>query len=247
MDEPITDTSAITDTGADTTAQPDTSADTSAAPQPNEPNTNPDASTEPSTTDDNSSWLQSKGIDPQSPEAIVKLAEMARNAEKRMHESTAQASELKKALESGDNAEVAQALDVPEEMLQNPVFQQLVDKINQLEAGQTTIATANKVNDFFAQNPDARNYESAMTAIVTDNPTIGTLVKGGYLGFDQLYAMAKGSDANRDDTLKNTGGKEALERIADKQQGRAVSGKATSSQLTPPSKDEFREAFHSLK
>lgn len=229
MDEPTTDPSAV-EPGAEQTAQPTAPADTSAAQQPTEPITNEESPDEPS-ADDNSSWLQSKGIDPDSPEAILKLADMARNAEKRMHESTTQASELRKALDGGTAADEGLNTDLFD--MDNPVVAQLVEEINGLKANQANQALASTVKDFFASNPDAQKYEADMAKLVTDDENLGALVKGGYLSVDKLYAMAKGADPSRDDSLKSAGGKEALERIANKQQARAVQGAATTSATAP--------------
>jgi hypothetical protein len=113
-----------------------------------------------------------------------------------------------------------------------------------LNAKVQALEMAQNVNTFWATNPDAKAYEPKMAEIVTENPTIGALVKSGYLSVQDLYAMAKGADTSRDATLKTEGGREALQKVADKQQGRAVQGQATSSAFGDESKkDPFREAL----
>ncbi len=229
--EPTTTDPSVVEPGAETSAQPAAPAEPeSAATQPNEPIINEEQPEEPS-ADDNSKWFESKGIDPNSPEAVSKLAEMYRNAEKQMHQSTAQASELRKALDSGDTA--GQSLDPESFDMDNPVVAQLVEEINTMKSYQANQALTSTVKDFFASNPDAQQYEATMANMVTEDENLGALVKGGYLSMDKLYAMAKGSDASRETDLKQAGGKEALERVASKQQARAVQPGATTSATAP--------------
>lgn len=217
MDE-STRTEPTDDTSAQDAQLESQTVDTTAENQPAESNedTNQD-SQEAAPTDDNLAWLQNKGVDPTSPEALSKVAEMYRNAEKQMHQSTEAKAQLQQAL-------------------QQPVQQAYVnedgDVVTQLQQQVQAMQMKQSVRDFWEQNPDAKAYESKMTELVTSNPNMAQLVQAGYLGLDNLYQMAKGSDPNRETTLKTEGGREALQKVADKQQARAVTGNATSSAMS---------------
>lgn len=234
MDESTTTDTSTDSAAVETSTQAaDTAADTSAATTANESQTTADSteagdsSSSDSTEDggdDNLSWLTKKGIDPSEPEAMAKVAKMYRDAEKQMHASTAKASELQKALGGDQVPPATAALDIPEEILNHPVMGKLVEEVQQLRAGQTNLNMTTRVNDFFSNNPEAKALESDMAKIVTDNPVIGELVKGGHMAVDALYDMARGRNM---DAIKKQGGKEALEQLADKQQAKAPRGRAT--------------------
>lgn len=228
MDESTTTDSTV-DTGVtDDTTSTDSTTD-SAVSTDESTTTTEDTQAGADDGDDNLAWLQKKGIDPSDPEAMAKVAKMYREAEKTMHQSTAKASELQQALAQPQEATGTEGDD-------NPVVA-LAQEVQGLKLTQN-------VNNFWATNPDAKQYEGAMAKIVTDNPTVGALVKAGYLSVENLYQMAKGSDGSREAALRKEGGREALERVADKQQGRAVQGHATSSDLgSSQKKDPFREAL----
>lgn len=247
MDESTTTGATTEGAAVDTSTQAaDTSQDTSAA-TANESTTTADssaagASSSDSTDDggdDNLGWLAKKGIDPSDPDAMAKVAEMYRNAEKAMHQSTAKASELQKAL-GGEETAATPALDIPEEMLNHPVMGKLVEEIQQLRAGQTNLSMTGRVNDFFGSHPEAKALESEMAKIVTDNPVIGELVKGGHMAVEALHDMARGRNI---DAIKQQGGKEALEQLADKQQAKAVSGAATTKAVNTAKDDPFLAGF----
>ncbi len=185
--------------------------------------TTPPEPTEPAepSTDENLDWLKKKGIDPTSPEAVSKVAEMYRNAEKAMHQSTAQASELKKSLSTPDPTA--------------PVATDVEGLTNKVAALERTI----EVTTFMA-DPEHKAMESKMAEMVTADPTLKALVNQGYMSVESLYYMAKGSDVSREAQLKADGGKEALERVAKNQQAKAVPGVATTSAM---SNNEPEDAF----
>lgn len=194
----------------------------------------PQEETTEAVTDDNLAWLQqNKGIDPTTPEGAAQLAKMYREAEKRMHDSTAEKAKLQTALE--------QPTDV-----QTDEF--VTDPTAALAAQVQALTLKSTVQDFWSSNPDAKQYEAKMTEIVTTNPNIGELVKNQYLSLDQLYAMAKGSDPSRETALKQEGGKEALKTVADRQQAKAITGSATSSAMATggPTKANVNEWYAGL-
>lgn len=243
MDEDTTTASDSIDLGDVETSQPSTVVEpTDAAATSPEPTTTETTTTEPEAapaTDDNSEWLKNKGIDPTSPEAVAKLAEMARNAEKRMHEAT--------------QPKLNEALTNPvDESLSNPLIEQ-PDVVSELTGRLAAIETERNVERFFAANgnteqaAERRALEPQMAQIVTDNPAINQMVKAGYMSYDQLFALAKGSDPTYGSKLKQDGGREALQTVATKQQGRAVQGVATTSAVSGDSQpDAFLDGFNSI-
>jgi hypothetical protein len=214
MDESTT-TNEPVDTGVQETQPADT--DTQAAEnQPAEPTTTDDSQEAATPVDDNLAWLQNKGIDPQSPEALAKVAEMYRNAEKLMHESTAKKTELQAELQPS----------------QEEMDQYQDDPTAQLNARLQAIEMERGVERFFNSNPDAKQYEDKMVEMVNTDPKLKILVNNGYLNVENLYQMAKGADSSREQALKSDGGREALQKVADKQQARAVTPAASSSQMS---------------
>lgn len=110
----------------------------------------------------------------------------------------------------------------------------------ELAARVQRIEMAQNVQAFFADHPEAKNLEEKMAGIVMGRPEIGQMVNSGYLTVSDLYNLARGSDSNRDAQLKADGGREALKKVASKQQAKAVPGVATTSEF---SKDEPEDAF----
>lgn len=199
-----------TDSNGTPTMEPVTSQSESAeaAPEP-EKESEAQATAEP--TDDVESWAKEKGLPLDDP---VKLAKMYRDAEKKMHEATSKAREL-------ETATVAQA---PLEYTGNPDVDSLTAQVN-------TLLIKNNVNDFFSNNPQAREYESKMAEIVTQRPHLQN-------DLDALYALAR-TDPSREAQIKQDGGREALTNLAQKQQqippgtNATNSGVYASSQINP--------------
>jgi hypothetical protein len=99
---------------------------------------------------------------------------------------------------------------------------------------------ARSVDNFWSQNPEAKAYEPKMMEIVDTRPEIKQLVQAGYLSLNDLYNLTRGGDTGNEAALKAAGGKEALEKVAEKQQAKAVPGVATSSALSDGTKvDDF--------
>lgn len=160
--------------------------------------------------EDLSKWASAKGleINADNPNE-VKLAQMQREAERKMHETTSQASELRNAVNREIEVEAAGLVGDEAVMAE---IQQL--KINQ------------QINDFYSQNPDARKYDQAMAQLVNENPQ---LAAGG---LEALYAVAKTREmqAGGEQQLKQQGGQEALKELASKQKVAAPQANATSYQ-----------------
>lgn len=188
--------------------------------EPAEAESTPEDNSQVATTDeepaksDNSTveWLKKKGVDPDSPEAIEKVAEMARNAEKAMHEKAQKARELEKSTEI--KAEEVPADATPQD----------IDNIRV-----RNIEMRQELNDWRLNNPDKREYEEAMTKVLNEKPAIKAMVREGYMSVDELYAMAKGMDSGHEATVKSQTKRETLEELAQKQQAAVPQGNAVKS------------------
>lgn len=165
--------------------------------------------------EDINKFAQAKGFDPAKlSEGERKALEMARNAEKRMHQATEKAKEL----------ETTAVANAPLDYTGNPQVDNLSQAVN-------TLLIQNNVRDFFSNNPEAREYESKMAEIVIERPHLQN-------DLDALYALAK-TDPSREAELKAAGGKQALTNLAQKQQQIPPGANATNSgvyetsQITP--------------
>lgn len=224
-------------------AQPEQPEQPSAVEQPASQEQNNEPTEEQAPQEDNLSWLEKKGIDPTSPEALAKVAEMYRNAEKAMHQSTTKASELEKALTTGEAIQPDYS-GIPTEVLEHPFVQTLVDRLDRVEQTTSTLTLEQQIGSFFATNPEAKALEAKMASIVTDRPEIGQLVRSGYLNLKDVYSMAA-TESGAIETAKAEGGREALQQVASKQQARAVVGTATSPEVSPAtSDDDFLKGFN---
>lgn len=192
--------------------------------------TTTDESTQATTNDETQSsgsdyteWLSKKGIDPSSPEALSKVAEMARNAEKLMHDSTVKAADLSKQLESSP---VQADTD-------NELVQQLFGEV-------TSMKRAQAVNDFKSEAKITPEQEQQMVSYLGDNPAMGQLVNAGYISLPQLQTLALGANT---ESIKSEGGKQALQQLANKQRASALPGNATTSDLKGEKGDAFLDAL----
>lgn len=241
MDNTTTDEPILPD-AEEPSAQSEQVSDTTAAPEPAEPTSSNDAQ-EPAAEEnaDNSGgqdnefaslkeWADKKGYDLTTEDGQARAWKSLREAEKRMHESTAKASQLEKTLTTAEPAQ-GEATDGTD------------DTVGQLAAEVQNLKMTQNVNMFFAQNPDAKALEATMSEIVTQRPEVGQLVRAGYLSVADLYNLARGSDTSHDERLKADGGREALEKVASKQQAKAFVGTATTSDMSVSKPDPFLESF----
>lgn len=202
-------------------AQPDAAESAEAvAPATDEATQEAPKEEEPS-SDDNSAteWLKKKGVDPNSPEALEKVAEMYRNAEKNMHSNAKKASELEKAIDTGITEE-AEATGFDDEARLDLV----------------RIKTKLNVREFFDNNPDAKPLEQAMIKELANKPHLAG-------DLESLYALAA---VKSGDSMKSQGKREALESLAQNQQaavprGNAVNGSVmeSGSAITPQNVDQM--------
>jgi hypothetical protein len=174
--------------------------------------------------DDTSKWLQAKGIDPSDPEAINKLAKSAREAERAMHQKAQRAKELERSMtELSDESAEQVALSTG----QDP---ELLKRVQRFEV-------KNTISEFFAENPDAKQYEQDMIQEMTNSGLYGSpeaMLKAAY-----AMAVAKNPDKVRSQARKET-----LENLAQKQQASVPTGNATnagisSNKITAQNVDEL--------
>lgn len=242
MDEDTTTNASVADGGSsidgiavdeqglaitDTESQPEeTETKAVAVETPEEPSQEaPETPEEPVKADNSKSewqdWLEKKGIDPNAPEAVEKLAEIARNSEKKMHESAQKASELEKVTK------------ITDEQIPVDASPSQVDTIRA-----RNLELRMDIRDWKDANRDKMDYEPAMVKVLSD-PVKKQLVQEGYLTLDDVYGIAKGTDIGRDEIVKSQGKREALESLAQKQQAAVPVGNAvnpsggSASKITP--------------
>lgn len=238
MDESTTDSSVVDSGVAQTQPTDSITLDEPAANSPEQQDTNV-TTTEPSQDDDNSKWLQSKGIDKSAPDWEAKLIQNAREAERLMSQRASEAARLQNAL--------TEPVAPQDQLLEQP------DPVSQLTAQVEALQLNQSVKDFFAADGNAevaaerKALEPQMAEVVSNNPMIGQLVRAGGMTYDQLFALAKGSNPDYAASLKQDGGREALQEVVNKQQARANPGIATSSALSGDTAgDPFLDGFNSI-
>jgi hypothetical protein len=172
-------------------------------------------------TDDLDKFAQAKGYDPAAlSDGERKALEMARNAEKKMHEATAKSKELETTMVRDPNLEYTG----------NEAIDNLALQVNQMNI-------QNRVRDFFEANPGARDYESKMAELVQQRPWLQN-------DLEALHALAVNSP-DRAAELKSEGGREALTNLAQKQSAvpppsNASTGVSSSSdRITPENVDDL--------
>lgn len=156
-------------------------------------------------------WAKSKNLPLDDP---IKLAEMYRNAEKKMHKT----------------AQQAKVTVPPPELLEesdDPTINAIVDRQNKVELVQY-------VNNWFRANPDLEQYRAELTKISQERP---------YLTDMDDVAAHLYRDPKFIEKLKSEGGKEALTNLAQKQSNIPPASAATnasefsSSNITPQNVD----------
>lgn len=226
MDETTTTVPVDTDGVQDQSTQPDqTTAPVAEAPQTEV--SNPEPSTE-QTADDNLDWLQSKGIDPQSPEAITKLAEMYKNAERQMTKVSQEASELKKSLN-------------PEPQT-GPVDDGMGEFIADYKRDKM-------ISTFKDTHEDWKEQEPVMAKLLTEQVntsqgllTRSQLVNAGILSLEDVYTMAKGSSPDTE-SIKADAKNEVLQQLANTQRAGGAQSSATNSNPKAPNTDTAMDAL----
>lgn len=152
-------------------------------------------------------WAEAKGVSIDS-EKEVKLAQMARESERSMHQSRQEKSELQKTL-------------APEESYVTPPTED-TDVMSELQQVKLQLA----VQNFYQLNPEARDLDTQMAEVVQERPHLAN-------DLEALYAFTKSKQTgSQAESLKKEGGREALTQLANKQQATAVKGSAVNSAPT---------------
>lgn len=216
--EPTQTTEAVT---ADDTTKVDDAATSQTTDQPNDAEavseeTSP-PETQAETSDETIEWAKKKGleIDPDNPNE-VKLAQMQREAEKKMHEATKAAKVT---------------VQPPEEV---PLTGN--DTIDEVVARQNRAEMQLYVRDWFDANPEMKDSRQELMKIAEERPWLQNMddVRAHFL-----------ADPSRADQLKREGGKQALTNLAQKQQAVPPAANATNSgvfesnKITPENVDQL--------
>lgn len=213
-DDTTTTDDGVIDTGADNAQPVDNYQD--AAVTETEPSTEAsnDDTNEPS-NDDNSNdvveWAKKKGLplSEQPTDNELKLAQMQREAEKRMHTATTQA-----------GAELGSAY---KEQISNEAMG--MENITQRDLDVAQIKAELMVERFFRETPEAAQYEEQMKNLVIENPSRASLP------LDDLYDLAV-TRSGKYERAEQEGAKKALQGLAQKQKAAAPTGNAVNSGVT---------------
>lgn len=148
-----------------------------------------------------------------------KLLKVAQDNQKEFHKKRQDEAETlrKSVAELHDPAKAAEGVDDPaaKERLE------LRAEMNQLKQYQ-------RVNEFWRQNPDAKDYEADMNRLVLEEKEKYGLDSAIYLSknLDRLYKLAK-ADRQDPDSLREAGRREERQELRRKQEGSADSGSAS--------------------
>lgn len=228
MTDTTTTEEATQSQGVDQT-QPEGEQATTAEGQNEQTATTEQETTEPAQADnpdDWQGWLQAKGVDPTDPDAVGKVAKMAREAEKAMHGKAQKASELKKTLESQPAGQVSE----------NPLTQQLFEEVVALKRSTAT-------RDFKSEVKLTPAQEAKMVDYLASNPEKVQLINAGYMSLKDAYTLS-GAGSIDPEAAKREGKQEALQQLANKQRVTSVSGDARTPGVTPPKDDPFLAGFN---
>lgn len=153
-------------------------------------------------------WAGKKGIDLSTPEGQAKALKSLRSAEKKMHQATSQASELATKVSASpvdpDASEAQKALHIA-----------------------TQLQNAQVINTWKASNNISQAEDAAMGKYATENPQTAQLLTQGLITLDEFRAIAGSTQQVDTAAIKESGKKEALESLANKQRATAVAGNAS--------------------
>lgn len=218
-----TTTIAPTDGGVEASTQP-----TTIEQQPAEQPQNQVSQSQPTGTDDTAAWLQSKGVDPNDPEAFQKIANMAYNSEKQMTKATQEASELKRSL-AGNTEDVLPQTGV------DPGMQEFIQDYRRDK----------QIGAFKESHPDWTQHEPAMVDILGQTApngyTYSQLVNAGFMSLDAVYTMAKGSAPI--EQIQSQTKQEVLQTLANTQRAGGATAQASNSNPTSQPIDPVLEGI----
>lgn len=155
-------------------------------------------------------WLRNKGIDPSDPEALDKVEQKWREAEKGFH---TQRQEAKSKLR--DEAVTAVTGD------------------DEVRSALAQVQVRLAVNDFYADHPDARALDEQMAAIVQAKPYLAS-------DLEAVYALASyGSQQEKLKAAEERGREAAKQEIARSSQAASPKGNASTSSGTTTEPSAF--------
>lgn len=173
--------------------------------------------TEVTTEDDLKEWAEKKNLPLDDP---LKLAKMYRDAEKSMHE--AKQNKLRETVEETFTTDADE-----------------YDPVVNLERKHQALEAKIRVADFYAENPEARQYDATMSELVQQDPSLAGNLKA-------LYALARFNEMEaQSDQIRTEGGREALKKLALKAQAAVPKQNAvnanidTSTKITPQNVDRL--------
>lgn len=215
--------------GAGAPAQPEAPA-TAPAAQPQEQV----STSQPAQADDTAAWLQSKGIDPSSPEALQKLTQMAYNSEKQMTKATQEASELRKSLTP---------VNQPPSNENNGTDPMMTEFIQDYRRDK-------QISNFKTSHTDWQEHEPAMVNLLNEvvNTPYGQasrsqLVNAGFLSLEDVYTMAKGSAPIDTTAIQTQAKQEVLQTLANTQRAGGGTSHASNSNPQAPANDPILEGI----
>ncbi len=157
----------------------------------------------PEESDEIKSWAEKKNLPLDDP---IKMAKMVREAEQKMH-SVSQETKLKEAVQTPPSEDFG------------------VDPIDEVRHEVQQLRLQNQVSEFYNANPEARQYDAQMAELVQQKPYLAN-------DLESLYAVARFNELSSDrEAIKQDGGREALTKLAQKQQTTAVKGNAVTPEL----------------
>lgn len=164
--------------------------------------------------DDLDSWAEKVGLKLDS-DNTRKAAQMARDAKRAANEKFQKASEMEKLLSTKSDKIAEQVAESTGQDIE------VIRRLQRIEVKES-------VRDFWANNPEARQYEAQMIETLNEKPHLAG-------DLDSLYANALRKSGALS-AAKSEGKKEALSNLAQKQQATAPIGNAVNSGISPKEK-----------
>lgn len=192
----------------ETPAAEDTTTEPSEPPQGGDDGVESPEQPQPTVDDKLQTYAKSQGLELDSPSAI-KAATIAMKNQQEATRNYQRTNELEKATNITDE-------QIPEDV--TPQQSENI-RIRKLELKY-------EASQWKQSNPDKAALEPQMVKLLTDDPNKRLLVQQGYLSYDDLYAIAKGS-TDDSATVKSQGAQAALKSLAHKQQAAVPTGNAT--------------------
>lgn len=222
MEKTITE--APTDGGVEASTQP-ANVEQQPAAQPQEPVTQ----SQPAQADDTAAWLQSKGVDPNDPDAFQKVANMAYHSEKQMTKATQEASKIRQSLQSDEPVFPQNGTD--------PAMQEFMQDYKRDK----------QINSFKESHPDWSQHESSMVGVLGQTApngyTYSQLVNAGFMSLDAVYTMAKGSAPVDTAQIQSQTRQETLQALANTQRAGGGNAHASDAKPTTPNIDPVLEGI----